>query len=137
MLGIVLSDGGFEDFVSDRGDDTFVVVLTDVGQDDRQVLGDWAVEKTHADVDSLHVVGTSCRVDHCGLGPDLKPDDSVNEGNLEVHALTVDMGLKTFESAHPDCTLSAVNHKDKVVCKDAKTNHGASNLAHTIENSFH
>lgn len=34
LLGVVLSDGGFEDFIADRGNDSLVVILTDVGQDD-------------------------------------------------------------------------------------------------------
>ena len=58
MLGVVLGDDRLEDFVTDRGQNTLVVVLTDVVIDHMKLFFLRSEEDSQCDVNRLHVFGT-------------------------------------------------------------------------------
>ena len=58
LLGVVLGDDRLEDFITDRRQNTLVVVLTDVVKDHMQLFFLRSEEDSQGDVNRLQVFGT-------------------------------------------------------------------------------
>ena len=89
LLGVVLGDDRLEHFVGDGGQNSLVVVVSDVVEDLGQLVLKRTEQNTKSDVNSLHVLGTRRRGHEGGARADLEAVDLVQDGHTEVHAFTV------------------------------------------------
>jgi hypothetical protein len=137
LLSIVLGNGRLQNFVTNGGDNSFIVVFADVIEDNGELFFDGAEKQTHRDVDLLHITCTSGRVEEGGLGADLEADNVVDHWNSQVNSFAVYVVLKTADCGHLEGSLSTVDDESELRGKDAGKDHGAADFADTIEESFH
>ena len=120
--GIELGDDGFEDFVSDGGEDSFVVVKTEVLSvlalfifgiwlsyliDHGQPLHLGSVQHPQCQTDHLQILATSCRANISGLRAHIVDDSFLYPRDEEMCAFIDHAFLDTRQTIEDDCSVSA------------------------------
>lgn len=150
--GIELCDDGLEDFVSDRREDTLIVVLTEVLEMmgklmrlDRRKRGEGylvnlgesldfgTVQDSESQADHLQILGTGCGGDVARLCADIVDDALLQPGNEEVSSLAHNAFLDTRQAVEDDGASAALDIVHGGICERQTEGSGNSPLVDGTE----
>lgn len=126
--GVELRNDGLEDFVTNGGQNTLVVVETEVLErvsavksiwtiethlvDLRQLLDLWAVQHPQCEGDHLHVLGSGGGADVPRSCADIEDDGALQPGDQEMCALVDDLLLHSGQTVEDDGACATLDIVD-------------------------
>lgn len=137
LVRIVLSDDWFEDFISNRGYNSVIIVETLVIQYLPEFLFLGSVQDSQCQLDWLHVTRARGRVDQLGACPNLEALGLLESWDVEVHALSIDLGLDTSCLVVHEGALTTVNHEEETTRHETTSHHHETKSLHFVQQSFH
>lgn len=137
LLSVVLGDDRLEHLVGDGGQDTLVVIRTDVVVDLGQFCLVWAEKDSKSDVNCLQVLSTGLGGHELGSSPDLEVVNLLEEGDTEVHAFTVYVLLQAAHGIHLEGTVATIDAENELCHEDTSEQDTAASLQHAIKEFLH
>jgi hypothetical protein len=150
--GIELCDDGLEDFVSDRGKNTLIIILTEVLDMDSKLMRlEWArggkgylvdlgegldfgtVQDSESQADHLQILGTGGGGDVARLCADVVDDALLQPGNEEVSSLAHNAFLDTRQAVEDDGASAALDIVHGGICEGQAEGGGNSPLVDGTE----
>lgn len=120
LASIELGHNRLQDFVSDGGQDTLVVVHTQVLVDLRQLLDLGAVQHTESQSHHLHILGSSSGRDVAGLGAHIKVHSALQPGNQEVGALAHGVGLDSLQAVENNGPMTSLDYVSSKIKRNTR-----------------
>lgn len=96
LVNIVLGNDGLQNFVSDGGENFFLVIFSNSVADSWQLFWDGSVQDSQNDIDSLQILSSSSWDDLFWGQSDLEDNWFLDEWNIEMHSFIIDLLLKTL-----------------------------------------
>lgn len=110
LTSIELGNNRLQDLVSDGGQDTLVVVHTQVLVDLRQLLDLGAVQHTQSQGHHLHILGSSRGRDVSGLGAHIKVHGALQPGDQKVGTLAHRVGLDSLQAVENNGAMTSLDY---------------------------
>ena len=132
-----MSDHGFEHFVGDGGQDTLVVIGSDVVVDFGELVLDGTEEDSECDIDCLEVFGTGGRGYERWSCSDFESLDALNEGDSDPHTLAVDSGLQTTERVHLQRSVTTIHNENELRKENTAEHDATTSGQQTVKDCLH
>ena len=110
---VILSDYGFKYLIADRWQNLISIILTDIVNNLCYLLLLGPKQDSEGQIDVLEVSGTCLRTKESWLRSNFDVFGLVYERKLEMHSLSVNMILKSFQFVHNYYSVAWLNNENK------------------------
>lgn len=129
LLSVVLSNHTFQYFLSNRRNNSLIIIHTDFINDFRNLLFNWSKQNSESNFNLLQVSSSRSRLNLLILGPHFHYLRLLQNGNHKVHAFPIDLLLKSPHLIHFHGSFSSVYCEDKSSEEKPCAYHNTSELS--------
>lgn len=137
LRGIILGNSSFHDFIQNGRNDSWIVLHTQIVEDDWKLGLDWSVQNSQCHSSFLQVSGTRLSCNLLWLGSDLKCPDSLDDWNSEVDTFSVDFWENSSGLVENKGSVATINDKAKLVGKESWEGQKRAHTDHSVKNFLH